>query len=131
METNTPVPLDPTNDSAHLRELVQLDDSETAKLRTPEDDEYRLVGGDNPKVLITTGHHQSQQLLKFVKELKRGVPDGLILQHQLFGPMREIVQLNDSETAILRTPVDDEYRLAGGENPKGSSQLLTTSRSNC
>eukprot|EP01059_Diplonema_ambulator_P011099 TRINITY_DN21069_c0_g1_i1.p1 TRINITY_DN21069_c0_g1~~TRINITY_DN21069_c0_g1_i1.p1 ORF type:complete len:300 (+),score=92.32 TRINITY_DN21069_c0_g1_i1:42-902(+) len=57
------------------KERLELDDEETAKLKTHIDDEYATAGIEDPKVLITTSHAPSQKLTTFAKEMRLVIPN--------------------------------------------------------
>jgi len=75
LEEGKPLPTELRAEEAELRRLIELEDENTAVLRTHVDDEYRNAGVKDPKVLMTTARDPSSRLMQFVKEMKLVVPN--------------------------------------------------------
>eukprot|EP01079_Euglenida_sp_SAG-EU17-18_P009251 gene9251-1661_t len=59
---------------------VELEDVSTlGKERNTIDDEYALVGLEDPQILMTTSHDPSQKLVSFVKEMRLAFPNSVRL----------------------------------------------------
>lgn len=72
LDNNKPIPVDLRSD-IKLRQGLSLETAET--LTDRRDDEYRLAGSYDPKLLITTSSDPSQPCVRFAKELKLLFPN--------------------------------------------------------
>lgn len=70
-----PIPTELKGEEEKIRKASELDDDNTAVLRTHVDDEYNKAGLRDPKVLITTSRDPSSRLKAFAKELKLVFPN--------------------------------------------------------
>jgi U3 small nucleolar ribonucleoprotein protein IMP4 len=77
IENAKPLPGHLYRDAVTLKKFVELDDEETAKLRTTVDDEYALAGVEDPKILVTTSRDPSQKLMEFTKEVRLMLPNAV------------------------------------------------------
>ncbi|KAG6555181.1 hypothetical protein Mapa_003220 [Marchantia paleacea] len=75
LEEGKPIPTELRNEEAALREEIDLEDDNTAELRTHIDDEYSHANEKDPKILLTTSRDPSSRLTQFVKELKIVFPN--------------------------------------------------------
>ncbi|BBN01113.1 U3 small nucleolar ribonucleoprotein protein IMP4 [Marchantia polymorpha subsp. ruderalis] len=75
LEEGKPIPTELRNEEAALREEIDLEDDNTAELRTHIDDEYAHADEKDPKILLTTSRDPSSRLTQFVKELKIVFPN--------------------------------------------------------
>jgi U3 small nucleolar ribonucleoprotein protein IMP4 len=69
------LPTELRKEEGTLRHEIELEDEETAKLRTHADDEYAQAGQRDPRVCVTTSRDPSSRLKQFAKELKLIVPN--------------------------------------------------------
>lgn len=69
------LPTELRNEEAKLREEIELEDEQTAVLKTHIDDEYADASVRDPKILLTTSRDPSAPLTQFVKELKFVFPN--------------------------------------------------------
>eukprot|EP01054_Gregarina_sp_Poly1_P005985 Gregarina_sp_Poly_1__5984@NODE_314_length_9596_cov_167_192570_g269_i0_p5_GENE_NODE_314_length_9596_cov_167_192570_g269_i0NODE_314_length_9596_cov_167_192570_g269_i0_p5_ORF_typecomplete_len309_score45_63Brix/PF04427_18/6_6e31_NODE_314_length_9596_cov_167_192570_g269_i025293455 len=72
LDANKPIPADLRND-IKLRKGLDLETAESLAER--RDDEYRLGGSYDPRILITTSSDPSQPCVRFAKELKLLFPN--------------------------------------------------------
>jgi U3 small nucleolar ribonucleoprotein protein IMP4 len=70
-----PIPTELRRDEAQLRNEAELEDDNTAVVRTHADDEYRSAGECDPKVLLTTSRDPSSRLAQFAKEIRLLIPN--------------------------------------------------------
>ncbi|KAL3678156.1 hypothetical protein R1sor_021112 [Riccia sorocarpa] len=75
LEEGKPIPTELRNEEAQLREEIDLEDDNTAQMRTHIDDEYAHANEKDPKILLTTSRDPSSRLTQFVKELKIVFPN--------------------------------------------------------
>jgi U3 small nucleolar ribonucleoprotein protein IMP4 len=62
-----PIPSELRHDEGQLRKEIELEDDNTAVVRTHIDDEYAHAGEIDPKTLITTSRDPSSRLTQFSK----------------------------------------------------------------
>uniref|UniRef100_A0A1D1XLJ0 U3 small nucleolar ribonucleoprotein IMP4 n=1 Tax=Anthurium amnicola TaxID=1678845 RepID=A0A1D1XLJ0_9ARAE len=70
-----PIPTELRNEEADLRNEIDLEDEQTAVMKSHIDDEYANADEKDPKILLTTSRHPSQPLTQFSKELKLIFPN--------------------------------------------------------
>lgn len=75
LEEGKPIPTELRREAVALKEQADLEDEQTAELRTHIDDEYARAGEEDPKILLTTSRDPSSRLTQFVKELKVVFPN--------------------------------------------------------
>lgn len=75
LEEGKPIPTELRNEEQQLRREVELEDDNTAAVRTHVDDEYAHAGEVDPKVLVTTSRDPSSRLVQFSKEMKLVIPN--------------------------------------------------------
>ncbi|KAG5192276.1 anticodon-binding protein [Tribonema minus] len=69
------LPTEVRGEEEALRHEIELEDDETAKVRSHADDEYAQAGHRDPRVCVTTSREPSSRLKQFAKELKLIVPN--------------------------------------------------------
>eukprot|EP01018_Ginkgo_biloba_P029105 Gb_23948 [translate_table: standard] len=75
LEEGKPLPTELRNEEEALRNEIDLEDDQTAVLKTHVDDEYANASERDPKILLTTSRSPSSRLTQFVKELKFVFPN--------------------------------------------------------
>jgi U3 small nucleolar ribonucleoprotein protein IMP4 len=69
------IPTELKKDAFALKKELDFDDEKTEVFKDSRDDEYRLAGVRDPKVVITTSHEPSSRLKMFAKEFKLLFPE--------------------------------------------------------
>jgi len=75
MEAGKPIPTDLRGEAVELKRKMDFDDPDTDKLTDSRDDEYRMAGVRDPKVVVTTARDPSSRLKAFAKEFKLLFPE--------------------------------------------------------
>ncbi|CAF0970348.1 unnamed protein product [Adineta ricciae] len=75
IDENRKIPTDLRDEALKLQQQTDWDDAGAEGIISPEDDEYRWAGVEDPKVIITTSHDPSSKLKQFSKELNRLIPN--------------------------------------------------------
>lgn len=78
LDDGKPIPTELRKDEAELRRLIAYDDEKSNGLNKPDemiDDEYRMAGVEDPKIMVTTSHSPSSRLKMFAKEMKLVFPN--------------------------------------------------------
>jgi len=75
LDAGKPIPTELAKDAMELKKQIDFDDSKTEVFKDSRDDEYRLAGVQDPKVVITTSHEPSSRLKSFTKEVKLLFPN--------------------------------------------------------
>eukprot|EP00798_Chlamydomonas_sp_ICE-L_P024623 gene24623-10244_t len=82
LEEGKPIPTELRKDEQDLRREVELEDDNTAVVRTHVDDEYAHAGEIEPKVLMTTSRDPSSRLIQFAKTTEAAVTLSNNLAHK-------------------------------------------------
>jgi len=75
LESGKPIPTELRKEAAELKRQIDFDDDKTSILPESRDDEYRLAGVYDPKVVVTTSRDPSSRLKSFSKEVKLLFPN--------------------------------------------------------
>lgn len=62
-------------DAVELQKLIDFDDTSNKEFKDSRDDEYRMAGVFDPKIVITTARDPSSRLKAFTKEMKLMFPN--------------------------------------------------------
>eukprot|EP01057_Protomagalhaensia_wolfi_P002183 Protomagalhaensia_wolfi_Nauph_80__2182@NODE_2408_length_1100_cov_125_828464_g1884_i0_p1_GENE_NODE_2408_length_1100_cov_125_828464_g1884_i0NODE_2408_length_1100_cov_125_828464_g1884_i0_p1_ORF_typecomplete_len308_score45_52Brix/PF04427_18/5_1e03Brix/PF04427_18/2_1e29_NODE_2408_length_1100_cov_125_828464_g1884_i01151038 len=114
LDANRPVPADLGSD-IKLRKSLPFENTETLYAER-RDDEYRMAGSYEPRILITTSQEATQPCLRFAKELKLLLP-GSERINRGGTPEKELVELCRS------TEVTDLIEI-GGSDGEGRPTML-------
>lgn len=72
---NKIIPTELQKDALSLQSELEFDDKGADGVSNSIDDEYRWVGVEDPKIMITTSHDPSSKLKQFAKEVKLMFPN--------------------------------------------------------
>nr|XP_039251553.1 U3 small nucleolar ribonucleoprotein protein IMP4-like [Styela clava] len=75
LDENKIIPTELRKDALALQSELEFDDKGAAGVSNSIDDEYRWVGVEDPKIMITTSHDPSSKLKQFAKEIKLMFPN--------------------------------------------------------
>eukprot|EP00040_Diaphanoeca_grandis_P023358 m.126986 g.126986 ORF g.126986 m.126986 type:complete len:287 (-) comp29236_c0_seq1:119-979(-) len=75
LESGKPMPTEIRKEALTLKRSMDFDDPDTEQLADSRDDEYRLAGVTDPKVVVTTSRDPSSRLKMFAKEFKLLFPE--------------------------------------------------------
>lgn len=64
---NKIIPTELRKDALYLQSQLEFDDKGAEGVTTSVDDEYKWVGVDDPKIMVTTSHDPSSKLKQFAK----------------------------------------------------------------
>lgn len=108
LESGKPMPTEIRNDAVSLKRAMDFDDPDTEKLADSRDDEYRLAGVLDPKVVVTTSRDPSARLKMFAKEFKLIFPESQRLNRGTY-VLPELVRVCNSN-AVTDLIVIHEHR---------------------
>eukprot|EP00249_Psilotum_nudum_P003059 c16377_g1_i1 orf=380-1255(-) len=103
LEEGKPLPTELRYEQAALRQEIDLEDEQTAELRTHVDDEYAHAADRDPKILLTTSRDPSSRLTQFVKELKIVFPNAQRINRggQVISQIVEACRGNDFTDIVM------------------------------
>ncbi|KAI5648738.1 hypothetical protein M9H77_34743 [Catharanthus roseus] len=103
LEEGKPIPTELRNEEYTLRQEIDLEDDNTAVLKSTIDDEYANAAERDPKILLTTSRDPSAPLTQFVKELKFVFPNSQRMNRggQVISEIIETCRAHDFTDVIL------------------------------
>ncbi|XP_047327875.1 U3 small nucleolar ribonucleoprotein protein IMP4 [Impatiens glandulifera] len=103
LEEGKPIPTELRNEEGDLRRIIDLDDEQTAALKSDIDDEYSNANVRDPKIMLTTSRDPSGPLTQFVKELKFVFPNSQRFNRggQLISEIIETGRAHDFTDVVL------------------------------
>ncbi|CAK8690956.1 unnamed protein product [Clavelina lepadiformis] len=75
LDANKPIPTEVRKDALDLQNSLEYDDAGGDGVKNQIDDEYKWVGVEDPKIMITTSRDPSSKLKQFAKEVKLLFPN--------------------------------------------------------
>jgi len=75
LEQNILIPTELQKDALDLQDKLEFDDAGGDGVKSHVDDEYKWVGVEDPKIMITTSRDPSSKLKQFAKEVKLLFPN--------------------------------------------------------
>jgi len=75
LEQNILIPTELQKDALDLQDKLEFDDAGGEGVKSHVDDEYKWVGVEDPKIMITTSRDPSSKLKQFAKEVKLLFPN--------------------------------------------------------
>lgn len=103
IESGRPIPTELRRDANELKRQIDFDDAKTEVFKDSRDDEYRMAGVYDPKVVVTTSRDPSSRLKSFTKEMKLLFPDSQRLNRgtHVLGELVHICRSNDVTDLII------------------------------
>ncbi|KAI5649076.1 hypothetical protein M9H77_35081 [Catharanthus roseus] len=103
LEEGKPIPTELKKEEYTLRQEIDLEDDNTAVLKSTIDDEYANAAERDPKILLTTSRNPSAPLTQFVKELKFIFPNSQRMNRggQVISEIIETCRAHDFTDVIL------------------------------
>lgn len=75
LDANKIIPTELRKDALELQDQLEFDDKGGDGVTASIDDEYKWVGVNDPKIMVTTSHDPSSKLKQFAKEVKLLIPN--------------------------------------------------------
>ena len=98
-----PIPTELRDDAQKLKNSLDADDDETAKLKNHIDDEYAKAGIIDPKICVTTSRSPSSRLKAFAKEIRLIFPNSQRINrgNTQVGELVEVCRNNDFTDIVV------------------------------
>ncbi len=98
-----PIPTELRDDAQKLKNSLDADDNETAKLKNHIDDEYAKAGIIDPKICVTTSRSPSSRLKAFAKEIRLIFPNSQRINrgNTQVGELVEVCRNNDFTDIVV------------------------------
>lgn len=103
LDDGKPIPTELRKDETELRKLISFDDEAHKGVSDHIDDEYRMAGVEDPKIMVTTSHNPSSRLKQFAKELKLIFPNSQRLNrgHYILSQLVSACKANDVTDLVI------------------------------
>lgn len=103
LESGKAIPTELKKEALELKRKMDFDDPDTEQLADSRDDEYRLAGVADPKVVVTTSRDPSSRLKAFTKEVKLLFPNSQRLNrgNHVLGELVKICNANEVTDIVI------------------------------